>query len=255
MSVGLAFNNGALSTLTAMAHRTPATLSSLPLELRQAILSHVENPVALEAAVTAGKCLEEALQASGGSIIIAKVLQRVIPQPLIPEAVAILHAREAQDRDNDALVEFLDEYFDSLRDDRPNHCWTLSEALAANALQQSVQQFTDDFVAQALSRHPVTDVAVQPSNVDPPGERELQRIQRAFYRFELYCNLLHRGPKKRTTRLHQLGQAGLVLSRFSPWENEQLGCVYGFLYNQVAERGFPPSTYFSTMCSSDFASL
>lgn len=58
-----------------MAQGTPGTLSSLPLELKQAILSHVENPVTLEAAATASKCLKEALQAPGWNIIIAKVLQ------------------------------------------------------------------------------------------------------------------------------------------------------------------------------------
>lgn len=59
--------------------------------------------------------------------------------------MAVLQARNVQTLDHDAPVKLLDDYFDSLRGDTPHHRWTLPEALAANALQRSIQRLTDYF--------------------------------------------------------------------------------------------------------------
>lgn len=124
---------------SSMAQRPPATLSGLPLELREAILSHVESPRTLEAATAAANCLAEALGANGGNFVIEEVLSRVIPQPLVPEAIAVLQARQTQSRDDDTLAQLQNDYFDSLWGGFPRRRWTLPEAVSVYDLHRLVQ--------------------------------------------------------------------------------------------------------------------
>ena len=218
-----------------MARPARPTLSGLPIELRQEILSHIDNPHTLKAAATASQSLAEALQGPGGNDIVGKVFTRAISLPLVPEAVAVLQARQRQILDFDALVKFLRDYFSSLKAGWPQYCWSLQNAVAAYDLHQAVRKLADEFVYEALSREPSTDEYIEFSRITLPDEQELRRIHRAFYRFELYCNIHPYFSSQPQSSRRQIEH---FFAWFAPWEVEQLASVYEFLYDRITKRTF-----------------
>jgi hypothetical protein len=242
------------STDNTMSKCSQATLTGLPLELRQAILSHADSTRTLRAAAVAGRCFHEAVQGSGGSIVVSQVLSRVLPLSLLPEAFAVFKSSQNQDLMGEARIRFVDDYFRSLHD-CISHRLTLSEAASLESFHELVSELATDFAFRALSRHPRTGVVVDQAEVAPMSAQEVQRIQRAFYRFQLYCNLFHapaqvKAHRATFVRVSSAGQAArsqwrrdvlsnqcdMFLSRFAVWESEQLASVYDFLYHEISER-------------------
>ena len=86
----------------------------------------------------------------------------------------------------------------------------------------------------ALTKRPVTlsrSIATR---------QEICRIERALYRFEIYCNIFRESPKAQYSSVYG-EQKRLFFSNFAPWENEQLGCIHDFLA-RVVSPGQLPST-------------
>ena len=84
----------------------------------------------------------------------------------------------------------------------------------------------------AQNREPLFDSAW------PIDAQEMRRLERAFYRFEIYANIFGH-PKARPFTGEE--QASAFFGRFSPWENEQLACVHYHLMQLVIPgpaRGF-----------------
>lgn len=216
-----------------------ATLLLLPPEIQQAIFSQVDNVRTFKAAAASCHSLRDLLLHS--NLVINQVLMRVIPPDLLPEAFAVYKSSRLPSTNRGIVQDFLHDYFTSLS--HISHFWTLNEAASLEQFHELVQLFTTDFVARALSKNPVTG---SPEKSEPAliTERELYRIQRAFYRFELYCNLFKRNEKCRNPiRPPPLvipfeDQSRLFFHRFAPWENEQLACIHDFLLRVIDEREF-----------------
>src|SRR5690625_4164260 len=107
-----------------------------------------------------------------------------------------------------------------------------------------VQVFTADFISRTLSINPITGLPAEREPA-PVTENELRRVQRAFYKFKLYCNLFRRTEKRgRGSRIGQAlvipikDQPMLFFHHFASWENEQLGCVHDFLLRVIDERKY-----------------
>lgn len=155
----------------------------------------------------------------------------------MPEALAVLRSTKLPKvLDHDTLTQFIDKYFETLRNDSLSVGWTLSEAAGMERSHHLIQQFTDDFAAHALTHHPDTGELL--TRYESPSGQELQRIQRSFYRFELYCNLFSRRAKvhRRDPINSKDKEHKYLFARFAPWELEQLVCIYDFLYRQISER-------------------
>ncbi|KJZ75842.1 hypothetical protein HIM_04666 [Hirsutella minnesotensis 3608] len=56
---------------------------------------------------------------------------------------------------------------------------------------------------------------------------EVARLQRAFFRHELYCRVFSRGPDGRSI-MGANDQFDLFVSRLAPWEAEEMACVHDF---------------------------
>lgn len=76
----------------------------------------------------------------------------------------------------------------------------------------------------------------------PPSEKELFRIKRALYLFEIYCNVVfqresdfHPDRQTKHSRKHYL--EWYFIGSFSPWVNEQLACVHDYL-EEVLSKAF-----------------
>jgi hypothetical protein len=125
-----------------------------------------------------------------------------------------------------------------------------------------VGYFTADFAQQAIPRFNRIFGTTRPATSSPPEEL---RILRAFYRFQLYCNIFGRkaiDSARQADLTAPVGEewAGQTLPRKSPgdmrreleyffwpwppWANEQLACVFEYLETVI-------SVFFDDVASHD----
>jgi len=127
-----------------------------------------------------------------------------------------------------------------LRTDQAPCPWTISKALSISEFHRHVHFFAADFASSALATTPQAQAT----------PKELCRIQRTLYRFELYCNSVGRSNACEFEYFSEEEQRGYFFARFPPWENEQLACVHDYLFEQLSLRmysclffcGFPMLT-------------
>ena len=101
---------------------------------------------------------------------------------------------------------------------------TLSEALLPGKLHSSIERSASEFIVQILN----TTSGFACAGAPPVSRHEMSRVQRGFYRFEVYCNLFC------DPEVFRAGEIGdLFFSKFSHWENEQLACVHDYLSEVV----------------------
>ena len=221
-------------------------LTSLTPELKCAIFTNLPDVASAKSlALTSSSFYYTFLGAE--SLIITQVLQNEITTDLMHGAFAAYKASKISVWTKQAVKNFLDEYFGDLAPHKAQ-IWTLSEALPMNKVHSCVNFFAADFASFALSKNPIPgDSSAAPSCT------ETLRIKRSLYRFELYCNLFRkpsydrmvRGDRNCLIQPSPFGtqeQRDIFLNMFSPWENEQLGCIHDYLiekitvpFNDVAE--------------------
>ena len=211
------------------AHRLDSFLEGFPTELTQLILCALPDAVALKAAVLSHPSFYHAFSAAK-DLILLRVLHNQIPPDLLPHASAVCKSSHIQPWSRKRVQEFLDCYHNGLL--MPLSPWTLSDAVPASVLSADISFFLTDFVATALSVHPITGAPEPfPSTLSSSEE---SRIRRTFYRFELYCNLF-RKYRDKDDRFDDREQRELYFDRYSPWENEQLACVHDYLYRRLVK--------------------
>ena len=160
--------------------------------------------------------------------VTSKVVRNVINKEVLPEAVATWKSSRLAPWTKESLQNFADDQLRSRQ--APQSLWTLSEALPLADFHRYVEYFTLDFASQTLAR--LGDSSTSNTVLsNSPSSSELHRIQRAFYRFEIYCNLF-RSRKPRPFDMDE--QPSIFFSKFSPWENEQIGCVHDYLFYKVS---------------------
>lgn len=75
-----------------------------------------------------------------------------------------------------------------------------------------------------------------------PSEKELFRIKRAIYIFQIYCNVMFQSesdfrPDRQTKQNRKHHLDSYFFGSFSPWVKEQLACVHDFL-EEVLSKAF-----------------
>ncbi|KAF2795333.1 hypothetical protein K505DRAFT_302244 [Melanomma pulvis-pyrius CBS 109.77] len=212
-------------------------LHLLPVELQQAIFFQLHRTDDISAAaLTCRSLLLAFLDAK--SLIENKVLRNEIRRDVLPEALAVLNSarmlRQSQ-RSVSSIQEFLEENF-TFRIE-PHGQLASADVYALSRLNDLITRIARRYIACVLKESPggQEDVGRRPS------KDEVARVHRAFYRFELWCNLF-RTHKTNETILEPDQQREVFFDRFSPWENEQLACINDYLarailpaFNDVAE--------------------
>lgn len=85
--------------------------------------------------------------------------------------------------------------------------------------------------------NPVTTYISNPENPSyPPSHAEMNRIERSFLRFELYCNLfaMQSPSQESAERFSQEEQRDIYFKHYVSWENEQLACVHDYLFRRLS---------------------
>lgn len=100
----------------------------------------------------------------------------------------------------------------------------------------SVDFLTKDFVQKALAASRFVE-SVESAVPAPPTTTEIDRIQRAFYMFEIYRNIFTRHYFNR--QWGSGAQQGMFFQYFSVWQNEQLACVHDYLVQLIIPGKYP----------------
>ena len=218
-------------------------LSLLPIELQIEVLKALPNISSLRSLAFTCSSLYRTYSENASSIIV-NILSNELGTEIISEVNAtLLSSQLPPPRSIAAVREFLAEYnphSETVAGESlfPNPAaWTLSEALVVSDLHTHVQYFADDFCSSILTRNPISGLP-DPSHA-PLSKAEKTRIYRVFYRVELYCNLFRIfGPRVNQrsvdARLAAEEQQEVFFDKFTPWENEQLGCIHDYLLRKLS---------------------
>jgi hypothetical protein len=199
-------------------------IERLPLELKQDLLAALADLASLRSAALSCPSMYHAF-VNAEKLITNQVVNNQIDAAVLPEAVGALKSSRPQPWTRQGVGDFIHHHLQA-RTYLP-HSLTLSEAWALGRLHSGVERFAAEFIAEMLNPSSVF------AHIDaPPGwavsKNETNRVQRAFYRFEVYCNLF-RGFQE-----FQPGETEkLFLFNFSYWENEQLACIHDYLFRAV----------------------
>ena len=212
-------------------------LTSLSPELKCAIFTSLPDVTSTKSlALTSSSFYYTFLDAQ--SLILTQVLQNQIATDLLHGAFAASKASKLPVWTKQAVRDFLTEYFGTSVPHK-THRWSLSEALHVSKIHSCVEFFATEFASFALSKNRT----MHGSNAAPSFTESI-RIRRVLYRFELYCNLFRKPGFDRMVRgerncliqpspFEAQELRGIFFDMFSPWENEQLGCIHDYLIEEI----------------------
>lgn len=217
-----------------------SALEVMPVESRQEILRFLPDIMSLRSTVLTCSSFHQAFISAEVSIK-TSVLENEV-QEVLAEAVAALESSYLQPWTRESIQKFVDDHLSSRKFQLPS--WTPSKVLQLDSLHRHVQSFAAAFASEALTEK------LEPNELNaipqhPPSSQEIHRIQRAFYRFELCCNLF-RDPKRTLFSVDE--QMHLFFYKFFPWEIEQLGSIHDYLFRLIAPgNALPPFSCQSLM--------
>lgn len=204
-----------------------ARLQPIPTEILQLILSHSPDALTLRNLALSSPTFYRSFSAAR-DIILHNVLLNEYGPRVLPDALAALYSGRISPGTSETVKEFLGQHTHTTR--LPTD-WTMSDALELNKLHDDVEYFVRGFVS-SLSSHPTTGV---------PSEKplalssfELDRIRSAFYRFEMYSNCFRQPPSP--PALHPDSDQTEFLTKYSPWEIEQLATIYDYICHRISIR-------------------
>jgi len=197
---------------------TGKAIVDLPIELRQAILGFMPD---LSSLINTTKSCSAFYQAfvEAHQRIVSQVFLREMDAELLPEAISVLESSH-KTWTRESLLEFITRTLDSREVSKGS--WSMTEAISTVGFYHQVHDLAIDFATKSIRGR---------CDGTPLSQAELNRFERAFYRYELYCNLF---KDYNYPFLSLEEQKYVFFSKFSPWENEQLDCVHGYLLRLIA---------------------
>ncbi|KAI3332203.1 hypothetical protein HD806DRAFT_479773 [Xylariaceae sp. AK1471] len=196
-------------------------MEHLPSELIQRIFIYLDLKSLGNAALSCRVLLNAFKGAE--TLITSEMLLSQIDLDVLPEAILVNESWHLGDCSIDTAIEFAKNNLQS-RKPAPLQ-WTLAEALPLERFHRYVNCLTADMSLEALKTK---------NRLLTPREpfiwaREMFRFERAFYRFQLYCNIVGKRFPVEDGELKDM-----FFGYFAAWENEQLACVHEFLVRIVA---------------------
>ena len=224
----------------ATAHpESPTMLSSIPTEILIAIFTRLCDFRSVKSLALTSRVFYHTLLKAESAIVRDVFYNEIEFQS---EAVAVVRSFGMTSWDISSVKGALDTYFDE-QVNLDDIAWNLSLGMQVHKLHVLVKSFSAEFAASALKK--ITEASSTPvkengnSESLAPTQAELRRFERTFWRFELYCNLFRerfQDPQRRIKplpRIEEDAQQAIFFDRLAPFENEQLGCVHDFLFDQV----------------------
>lgn len=205
----------------------PLTFASLPAELITRTLTFLPD---LSSLINVARSSRQfySLFAINEETLTTAVLHNRLDPSLLHDAVAVKESWRAQTdiwvaSEFDAFMRRYAAREPSLLSRR----WTLSEAVPVERFHDAIEALTKGLVKSSAAHLPaVSDACINDrSGAWEPSQQETLRIQRTFYHYQLYWNMLgrdDRGP-------YDLTDQTAFFANFVPWEIERLACVHFYL--------------------------
>ncbi|WEW56217.1 hypothetical protein PRK78_001656 [Emydomyces testavorans] len=209
-------------------------LECLPPELIQLILAALPDVMSLKSAALSCWSMYEAF-IGAEQLITSQVLTAQLNLDLLEYALLVREAaKHTVPWTQQEVLSFIRRHLLVTSPTVAQRTWSLSEALPMGDLYDHIRYFTDDFVSNALTA-PLAPAKREPGLWEL-SRGEVNRIETAFYRFEIYCKMFKTEVKCDDTdednedlRYYKEDFHDV----FSPWENEQLACVHYYLLKKV----------------------
>lgn len=171
---------------------------------------------------------------SAQPLVLRHILQKEIPLDVQPEAEAV-YISSTSPQDLSRFFRFFGSESKILCFEQSGPPITIFTAIRLSKMHSYVASFTTHFCTSILSRNPISGLP----DIDhcPPSENEIHRIQRTFYRLELYCNICRREKDLDNYELEMYSPSGHLpqfLLSMPPWELEHLACVRDYCYRQIS---------------------
>ena len=224
-----------------------ATLERLPTEIQLTILLNIGDIASLKSLVRASPRYHSAYLSQRHAILERVLFNSIHPEVLYDAFSAIDSAKiKTSDRkDRAARVRtYLSDYRHTRDTWVPPEHLDLETLYGLARLQNHVQHSTQDLYRVASSSHPFPGTQMMHS--EELSVNESRRFYRAFYRFDIFCNLFRNWKtppadellSKASNRhpenpfvLEPLEKSSRFLSLFNPWEVEELACVRDYFSN------------------------
>lgn len=212
-------------------------MDRLPPEIAQKIFFYIDDFNTLRAVVSTCRYLRAAFT-SHEKLIATQVLLNQIDWDVLPEAVVVNESSRLGEYDPHKAKEFSERHLKhrmtSLNESTRRG---LAEAMSIVRLHEIVKFLAKQIANECLDYFYRPGLRACPGlerrpREPKPSPKDLYRIQRALYRFQLYWNMF--GLPASTVPIDQ--QQDVFFQRFNFWENEQLACVQCSLHKAILIR-------------------
>ena len=205
-------------------HCSKASFISLPTEILQVIFLSLPDVTSLKSVLLSCSLFYYTF-VGAQPIILNRLLCNQIGSDMMPIAFILSKSYDIQPFSKVGVLDYLSCLHDYRSCKLP--MWTLPNALRISKLHHHVEFFANDFASDfAIARFPGTAPGT-------PSVQEKHRLHRTLYLLELYHILFCSTGLAEKVRISAADQHDLFFAKFAPWENEQLGCMYDYLYDQL----------------------
>lgn len=206
-----------------------SAIEKLPVEIQQDILCRVADVKSLGSVILSCTSLYDAYDGYKREIVHNILVNQTNPY-LRYETLATGEVTILKPLTPDQTISFLKEYWKW--HSRPFYAIpkvNIREGRLVSDLYANIRYFTDDFIKCALANRPL-DGCGPDAGMWAPTQKEINRIERTFYRYETFCQIFG-DPKTAPFTLFQ--QHEVYFRKHPGWENEQFACVHEYLTNKI----------------------
>ena len=214
-------SSGSSEYITMESTKSSSYLENLSVELKQTILSGIADIISLRAAALSCPALYSALLGAETHIV-TRVLLNEVDVGVLPEAIIAQEALRLESCTEKLAQEFIARHLSERH--LPPQKWSLCDAIRIAKLHACVSELALQFIATVTTKSSI----IASRSVT---RAEICRIERALYRFELFCNLFRGFENSHHRLLERLFDR--FFFNFSPWEIEQLACVHDYLVQLI----------------------
>lgn len=227
-----------------MTGEEPCNLYHLPLHILSIVLTELDSIKSLHSAILSHRTCLAAFNDNRYSITVS-IIRKQIPEDLLPFALAL---HESTKIDFDDIYLYDESWYDpdlmhpdlaprdAVRDlltrlaqgipDPANVVSALQSMSVAASISESyatIEPLCQHFTRTSI---PLLNNRLGLDHPQQASKQEIFRLGRAFYRYQLMCNLFCRAENEPD---FQERYSRLFFQDFSLWVNEQLICVYAYL--------------------------
>ena len=213
---------------------SPSPFLSLTTELKQAIFSKLPNiDTLISTVLTCSNFYLTFLDAE--SLIIRSILHNQIGPELLYDAMLVWRSSSLTSFNDNEVMQFLILYKErDLSTTDLFQALKLRDAVTVGGLYDDIVFLSKDFASLALHINIITGLA-EPSPL-PLSLLESNRIQRVFYRYELFYNIFRDRDETSSDQITSKRLQEIFFAESRGWENEQLRCVREYLVGRLSIR-------------------